>query len=67
MTHYTAAGIDDDGNFILPLHFHFLVSTKIVAVPLDGTGPTFTGHFRSSDSENIRNVKQGEVFVEVDT
>lgn len=67
LTHFTAAGIDDDGNFILPLHFHFLVHAKIVAAPLDGTGPSFTGHFRTSDSENIRNVKHGEVFVEVDT
>jgi hypothetical protein len=47
--------------------FRFLIHAKIVAVPLDGTGPTFTGHFRSSDSENIRDVKQGEVFVETDT
>jgi hypothetical protein len=67
LTHFTAAGIDGDGNFVLPLHFHFLVHAKVVAVPLDGTGPTFTGHFRSSDSENIRDVKQGEVFVETDT
>jgi hypothetical protein len=67
LTHFTAAGIDDDGNFILPLHFRFLVHAKIVAVPLDGTGPTFIGHFRSSDSENIRSVRQGDAFVEVDT
>jgi hypothetical protein len=67
LTHFTAAGIDEDGNFILPLHFRFLIHAKIVAVPLDGTGPTFTGHFRLSDSENIRDVKQGEVFVETDT
>ena len=49
------------------LHYRFMVHAKIVAVPLDGTGPTFTGHFRSSDSENIRAVKQGEVLVETDT
>ena len=67
LTHYTAAGIDDDGSFILPLHFHFLAHAKTIRAFLDGTGPTFSGHFRSSDSENIRNVKQGEVFVEVDT
>jgi hypothetical protein len=67
LTHFTAAGIDEDGNFILPLHFHFLIHAKVVAVPLDGTGPTFTGHFRSSDTESIRNVKQGDVFVETDT
>jgi hypothetical protein len=49
------------------LHYHFLVHAKLVAVPLDGTGPTYIGHFRSSDSENIRNVKQGDVLVETDT
>ncbi len=65
--HFTAAGIDNEGNFILPLHFHFMIHGKVVAVPLDGSGPTFTGHFRTSDSENIRNVKQGDVFVETDT
>lgn len=67
LTHFTTAGIDEDGNFILPLHFHFLIHAEIVAVPLDGTGPTFVGHFRSSDTESIRNVKQGDVFVETDT
>jgi hypothetical protein len=65
--HFTAAGIDNEGNFILPLHFQFKIHGQVVAVPLDGSGPTFTGHFRSSDSENIRDVKQGEVFVETDT
>ena|SRR5829696_4612480 len=48
------------------LHYHFMVHAKLVAVPLDGTGATFTGHFRTSDSENIRNVKRGEL-VETDT
>lgn len=65
--HFTAAGIDNGGNFILPLHFQFHIRGEVVAVPLDGSGPAFTGHFRSSDSENIRDVKQGEVFVETDT
>jgi len=67
VTHITAAGLDEDGNPILPLHFHFLVHAQVVAVPLDGTGPTYIGHFRSSDTESIRNVKQGDVFVETDT
>ena len=39
----------------------------VVSVPIDGTGPTFTGHFWSSDSENIRSVKHGDVLVETDT
>jgi hypothetical protein len=48
------------------LHYHLMFRGKIVAVPLDGTGPTYTGNYRVSDSENIRNVKRGEL-VEVDT
>ncbi len=47
-------------------HFHEWTHGKIVAVPLDGTGPSYRGQFRYSDSENIRNVKRGEL-VEVDT
>ena len=58
VTHFTAAGMDEDGNFNLPLRFHFLAHAKLVAVPLDGTGPTFSGHFRASDSESIRNASR---------
>jgi hypothetical protein len=49
------------------LHFHDFAHGQVVAVPLDGTGPSYTGSFRSSDSENIRAVRHGEVLVEVDT
>jgi hypothetical protein len=49
------------------LHFHDFAHGRVVAVPLDGTGPTYTGNFRSSDSENIRAVRHGDVLVEVDT
>jgi hypothetical protein len=49
------------------LHFHDFAHGRVVAVPLDGTGPTYTGSFRSSDSENIRAVRRGDVLVEVDT
>ena len=49
------------------LHFHEVVHATLVAVPLDGTGPSYTGNFRTSDSENIRAVKHGDVLVEVDT
>ena len=52
LTHFTAAGIDGDGNFILPLHFHFLVHARIVAFPsmgpdrplLDTSGQRFGEH-----------------------
>jgi hypothetical protein len=49
------------------LHFHLVEHAKVVAVPLDGTGPTYKGNFRSSDSESIRAVKHGDVLVETDT
>jgi hypothetical protein len=49
------------------LHFHMVVHAKLVAVPLDGTGPSYAGSFRSSDSENIRAVRHGDGLVEVDT
>jgi hypothetical protein len=49
------------------LHFHDFAHGRVVAVPLDGTGPSYTGSFRSSDSENIRAVRHGDVLVEVDT
>jgi hypothetical protein len=49
------------------LHLHEVIIGKAVAVPLDGTGPSYTANFRDSDSENIRVVKHGDVLVEVDT
>jgi hypothetical protein len=49
------------------LHFHEFTQGRVVAVPLDGTGPSYTGTFSSSDSENIRAVRHGDVLVEVDT
>jgi hypothetical protein len=49
------------------LHFHDFAHGRVVAVPLDGTGPSYTGNFRVSDSENIRAVRHGDVLVEADT
>jgi hypothetical protein len=49
------------------LHFHQVAHAQLVAVPLDGAGPSYVGTFRSSDSENIRAVKQGDLLVETDT
>jgi hypothetical protein len=43
------------------------VHGKAVAVPLDGTGPTFTANFWFGDTETIRAVKSGDVLVEQDT
>jgi hypothetical protein len=49
------------------LHFHLVDHGKAVAIPLDGTGPSYTANFGDSDLENIRAVKQGDVLVEEDT
>ena len=43
------------------LHFHEWTHAKVVAVPLDGTGPTYTGNTRFGQSLTIRNVKRGEL------
>ena len=43
------------------LHFHEWSHGKIVAVPLDGTGPSYRGQFRFGHSENYRNVERGEL------
>jgi hypothetical protein len=66
LTHLTAR-TDGDGNIIPPLRFHDLIQAKVVAVPLDGTGVSYVGHFRASDSETIRSVKHGVVLAETDT
>ena len=49
------------------LHLHESIQGKVVAVPLDGTGPRYTGSFTVGDSENIRAVRNGDELVEVDT
>jgi hypothetical protein len=49
------------------LHFHLVDHGKAVAVPVDGTGPTYTASFSDRDLENIRAVKHGDVLVETDT
>jgi len=61
VVHFTF--LPDTGAF----HFHEFVHAQVEAVPLDGTGTTYTGTFRASDSENIRAVKHGDVLAEVDT
>ena len=61
VTHFTY--FDETG----ALHSHEVVHAKVVAVPLDGTGPSYTGNFRTSDSENIRAVGQADLLVETDT
>jgi hypothetical protein len=64
---HLTARTDGDGNIIPPLRFHDLFQAKVVAVPVDGTGVSYVGHFRASDSETIRSVKHGKVLAETDT
>ncbi|HVD89298.1 MAG TPA: hypothetical protein VNB91_10440, partial [Jatrophihabitantaceae bacterium] len=50
-----------------PLRFHDTVHAHVIAVPLDGSGVSYVGRFRVSDSETIRSVKHGTVLAETDT
>jgi len=45
------------------LNYHLSAHAKAVSVPLDGTGPTYTGTTRLIERGNIRNVKRGELVV----
>jgi len=59
LVHVTAAGVDEDGNYLPPLHFHHtFVASKFVAVPVDGTGPTFTGHARDVETLNAKSFEE---------
>jgi hypothetical protein len=49
------------------LHVFFHDHGTVVAVPANGTGPTYTGNFWDTDSNNVRVVKSGEVLVDKDT
>jgi hypothetical protein len=49
------------------VHFRLHDHGTVVAVPLDGTGPSYTGNFWDSDSDNVRAVRHGDVLVEKDT
>jgi hypothetical protein len=64
LVHITAAGeaTGDEGfyleevdrSFLLPVHLKFGGVGKVVAVPLDGTGPTYKGHFTFYETLNVR-------------
>ncbi|MDQ3863293.1 MAG: hypothetical protein M3317_07315 [Actinomycetota bacterium] len=60
LVRFTAAGEDEEGNPLPPLHFHHTFVGWFVAVPVDGTGPTFTGHETSNE---MLNAKSFEEFV----
>jgi hypothetical protein len=48
-------------------HVHFHDFGMVVAVPLDGTGPTYKGNFWDEDSDNVRVVRHGDVLAEKNT
>jgi hypothetical protein len=48
-------------------HVHAHDHGAVVAVPLDGTGPTYRGNFWDEDSNNVRVVRHGDVLVDKDT
>jgi len=58
LVHVTAAGVDEDGNYLLPLHFHHTFVGKFVAVPVDGTGPTYIGHSRDVETLNAKSFEE---------
>jgi hypothetical protein len=66
VTHLTAR-TDADGNIVPPLRFTDLFIGTAVIVPVDGTGPSYVGHFHTFDLETIRSVRHGDVIAEVDT
>jgi hypothetical protein len=53
---------DTDAFFV-----HFSDHGTVVAVPADGTGPTYTGDFSDLDSDNVRALRHGDVLVQKDT
>lgn len=66
LTHVTAA-TDEQGNITLPIHLRDVTWGNVVAVPLDGSGVSYTGRFYASNSHNIRGVRGGSAFVDKDT
>src|SRR5215210_1883466 len=55
---FTAAGIDEDGNLRPPVHFHTVFIGKFVAVPIDGTGPTYYAHAREGETWNAKSFEE---------
>jgi len=55
---FTAAGVDEEGNPLPPLHFHHTFVGRFVAVPVDGIGPTFTGHARDVETLNAKSFEE---------
>jgi hypothetical protein len=54
-------GLSNDllgGSFLPPLHFHHIFIAKYVAVPVNGIGPTYTGHVREVETLNAKSFEE---------
>ncbi len=61
VSHITASGIEENGDPIPPLHTNGLLLGRFVAIPADGTGPTYAGHFKEGLEHSNMN-KNNETF-----
>lgn len=61
VSHVTAAGIDANGDLIPPWHTNALLLGRFVAIPADGTGPTYAGRFKEGLEHSNMN-KKNETF-----
>lgn len=62
--HVTAAAVEDDGDLVPPYRVSGGATGTVVAVPTDGTGPTYTGRFtdRFGETEKITHSTGMSVF-----
>jgi hypothetical protein len=62
--HVTAFAIDEEGNLVPPYHVTGTVTASFVAVPSDGTGPTFIGRFTQwfGENANLKNANNTFTF-----
>ena len=61
VSHVTASGIEENGELIPPWHTNALLLGRFVAIPADGTGPTYAGHFKEGLEHSNMN-KKNETF-----
>jgi hypothetical protein len=61
VSHLTASGIEENGELIPPWHTNGLLVGRFVAIPADGTGPTYAGHFKEGLEHSNMN-KNNETF-----
>ena len=61
VSHVTASGIDENDELIPPWHTNALLLGRFVAIPADGTGPTYAGHFKEG-LEHWNMNKKNETF-----